>query len=58
MKKPMMLTKDKITPTNDAPYDERPVKGSNGHETYFQRVSTDIPKMAFVSQALDYAALV
>ncbi len=29
------------------PNDERPVKGSNGHETYFRQISTDA-KMTFV----------
>ena len=30
------------------PNDERPLKGSNGHETHFRRIAMDAKKMAFV----------
>ncbi len=39
------------------PNDERPVEGSNGHETHFWKITTDA-KNVILSHALAYAALV
>ena len=53
----MTLTKEKNNTHKQRtlPNDERPVKGSNGHETTNINI---MPKMAFGSRALAYAALV
>ena len=59
-KKRMMLTKEKNYSHKQRKLtnDERPVKGSNWHETHFRRAINGCQKMAFVSHALTYAALV
>ena len=42
----MTLTKEKSNTHKQRklPNDERPVKGSNGHETHFRQISTDAKK--------------
>ena len=42
----MTLTKEKNNPHKQRKLtnDERPVKGSNGYETHFRRISTDAKK--------------
>ncbi len=42
----MTLTKEKSNTYKQRklPNDERPVEGSNGHETHFRQISTDAKK--------------
>ncbi len=40
------------------PYDERPVKDSNGYETHFWRISTHAKNWQIFLKVLAYAALV
>ncbi len=51
--KRMTLTKEKKNTHKQPtlPNDERPFKGSNGHETHFQQILTDAKKLAFVPSA-------